>query len=69
MLQSPVVTSSIKKAALLEVFKNSNKLTGNLIDTLITNKRIIILGYCSQNIMILDELKEQKLQQLLQQYH
>ena len=43
-LQSPVIPSSIKKSTLLEVFKNSNILTNNLIDTLITNNRINILG-------------------------
>ncbi|MCL5127289.1 MULTISPECIES: ATP synthase F1 subunit delta [unclassified Algibacter] len=43
-LQSPVIPSSIKKSTLLEVFKNSNNLTNNLIDTLITNNRINILG-------------------------
>ena len=43
-LKSPVVSSSIKKSVLLEVFKNSNQATLNLIDTLITNNRIDILG-------------------------
>jgi len=43
-LQSPVIPSSIKKQTLLEVFKNSNVLTNNLIDTLISNNRINILG-------------------------
>ncbi|WP_147677689.1 ATP synthase F1 subunit delta [Algibacter pacificus] len=43
-LQSPVIPSSIKKSTLLEVFKNSNVLTNNLIDTLIANNRINILG-------------------------
>nr|WP_321221251.1 ATP synthase F1 subunit delta [uncultured Psychroserpens sp.] len=44
MLQSPVVRSSDKKAVLLEVFKDSNKMTANLIDTLITNKRLTLLS-------------------------
>lgn len=43
MLNSPVVSSSIKKASLLEIFKNANALTINAIDTLITNKRIALL--------------------------
>jgi F-type H+-transporting ATPase subunit delta len=43
-LQSPVISSSIKKSVLLEVFKNSNKTTLNLIDTLISNKRVAIIG-------------------------
>jgi len=44
MLQSPVIPSSIKKSTLLEVFKNSDKTTNSLIDLLITNNRIDILG-------------------------
>ena len=44
MLQSPVVRSAIKKSTLLEIFKNSNSITVNLIDTLITNKRLNILS-------------------------
>ena len=43
MLNSPVVSPSIKKASLLEIFKGSNALTFNAIDTLITNKRIALL--------------------------
>ena len=43
-LQSPVIPSSIKKSTLLEVFKNADKSTKNLIDTLVTNNRINILG-------------------------
>lgn len=44
MLQNPVVRSSDKKTVLNQVFKNSNKITGSLINTLITNKRIALLG-------------------------
>jgi F-type H+-transporting ATPase subunit delta len=44
MLQSPVVKSSDKKAVLQTAFKNANVITGNLINTLITNKRIALLG-------------------------
>ena len=44
LLQSPVVSASIKKSILLEVFKNTNTITLNLIDTLISNKRIAILA-------------------------
>lgn len=43
MLQSPMLSPSVKKSALLEVFKGINTLTVNLIDTLITNKRLSIL--------------------------
>jgi F-type H+-transporting ATPase subunit delta len=44
MLNSPVVPTATKKSALLAVFKDLNILSVNLIDTLITNKRINILG-------------------------
>lgn len=44
MLQSPVVPSSTKKLVLLEVFKKADKSTISLIDTLISNNRIDILG-------------------------
>ena len=43
-LQSPVIPSSIKKSILLEVFKDANKTTLNLIDLLISNNRIGILS-------------------------
>jgi F-type H+-transporting ATPase subunit delta len=43
-LQSPVIPSSVKKAVLLDVFKNTDKTTLGLIDTLISNNRIDILG-------------------------
>ena len=42
-LQSPVVTSTVKKSILLEVFKKSNKTTLSLINTLVANNRIDIL--------------------------
>ena len=48
MLQSPVVPSATKKSALLAVFNNLNKLSTNLIDVLISNKRIDILGDVAQ---------------------
>nr|WP_148256177.1 ATP synthase F1 subunit delta [Lacinutrix sp. 5H-3-7-4] len=44
MLLSPVITPSIKKSALLEIFKGINTVTSNLINTLITNKRIDIIS-------------------------
>jgi len=44
MLLNPVVRSSVKEAVLSQVFKNSNKITGDLIKTLIANKRISLLG-------------------------
>lgn len=58
MLQSPVVRSSEKKSVLLEVFKNSNKITGSLINTLISNKRLSILGeVASKYNLLYDQLK------------
>ncbi|PWK20610.1 ATP synthase F1 subunit delta [Xanthomarina spongicola] len=57
MLQSPVVSSSIKKTVILDVFKDSNEITRNLIDTLITNKRLPLLGEVALKYNILfDEL-------------
>jgi F-type H+-transporting ATPase subunit delta len=44
MLQSPVVRSSQKKSALTEIFKNTNTISAGLIETLIANKRINLLG-------------------------
>ena len=58
MLNSPVVSPSIKKAALLEIFKDSNALTVNAIDTLIANKRIAILNdVATQYNVLFDQLK------------
>jgi len=58
MLQSPIVRPTIKKTALLEIFKDFNKTTVNLIDTLITNKRINILGeVASKYNQLYDELR------------
>lgn len=57
-LQSPVVRSSVKKSILLSVFKNINTITKNLIDTLITNKRLNILSYvASKYNQLYNELK------------
>ncbi len=44
VLQNPVVKSSDKKAILAAVFKDTNIITGNLIDTLISNKRLALLN-------------------------
>jgi len=58
MLQSPIISSTAKKSALLEVFKGSNKLTVSLIDLLITNKRINILSeVASKYNQLFDELR------------
>lgn len=44
MLQNPVVRSSVKKAVLFDIFKEATPITINLIETLITNKRLNILS-------------------------
>ncbi|WP_422106698.1 ATP synthase F1 subunit delta [Winogradskyella sp.] len=44
MLQSPVVRSADKKAVLTSAFMAVTSATSNLIDTLIANKRIALLG-------------------------
>ncbi len=48
MLLSAVIPAATKKSALLAIFKDLNKLSSSLIDTLITNKRINILGEVAQ---------------------
>lgn len=58
MLISPVVRSSDKKAVLTSVFKTANAATNNLIDTLIANKRIALLGEVANKYNLLyDELR------------
>jgi F-type H+-transporting ATPase subunit delta len=65
MLESPVVRSAIKKSVLLEVFKNSNNITTNLIDTLITNKRIALLEPVATHYNYLfDELRGTQIAQV-----
>jgi len=44
MLQNPVVRTSVKKDVLSQTFKSAHKITGSLMNTLITNKRIALLG-------------------------
>jgi len=57
-LQSPVVRSSVKKTILLSVFNNTNAITNNLIETLITNKRLNILSeVASKYNQLYNELK------------
>ena len=58
MLQSPVVRSSDKKGVLTSVFKNANVVTTNLIDTLISNKRLTILNdVASSYIQLYDQMR------------
>ncbi|WP_452221548.1 ATP synthase F1 subunit delta [Lacinutrix salivirga] len=44
MLQNAVITASDKKEALLKVFPNANPMFAGLLDVLVQNKRINILG-------------------------
>lgn len=48
MLHSPVIPNATKKSALLAVFSDLHTLSVNLIDTLIANKRVNILGDVAQ---------------------
>lgn len=59
MLQSPVVRSTDKKTVLNKVFSGVNNATNNLIDTLITNKRISLLSeVATQYNQLFDALKD-----------
>ena len=53
MLNSPVVSAAIKKSALLEIFKGINSLTVNAIDSLIANKRIVLLSEVAKQYSLL----------------
>ena len=58
VLQSPVITSTVKKSIILEIFKKANKATLNLVDTLISNNRLDILGHvASKYNQLYDESK------------
>ncbi len=58
MLQSPIVKTEDKKASLKAIFKDSHKLTLQLIDLLAANKRIALLGEVAKKYKVLfDELK------------
>lgn len=58
MLYSPVIRSSVKRAALVEIFKNANPAIIYLIDVLIANKRTYLLPeVASSFIALYDEQK------------
>ena len=58
MLQSPVVRSADKKAVLILVFKNANVATTNLIDTLISNKRLALFNQVAASYsQLYDEMR------------
>ncbi len=59
MLQSPVIRTAVKKSALSEIFSDSNAISKGLVDTLITNKRINLLGHvASEYNRLYDQWKE-----------
>lgn len=49
VLHNSVIKSAMKKEALLKIFPNLDALTQNLLDVLITNKRLHIIGYVAKN--------------------
>lgn len=58
MLQNPVVESADKKAVLTSVFKNANVATTNLINTLISNKRLPLLNdVASSYTQLFDQMR------------
>lgn len=58
MLQNPLVRSSVKESVLNQVFNNTNEITGNLLNTLIANKRIALLeDVASKYNQLYDTLK------------
>lgn len=62
MLKSPVIGVSAKNSALLEVFKNANKLSVNLIDILTANKRLALLeNVALEYIRLYNEFKGMQL--------
>lgn len=61
MLNNPVVRSSVKEEVLKKVFKNTHAITENLVSTLITNKRIALLGdVAAKYNQLYDILKERQ---------
>jgi len=53
VLYSPVISTDVKKSALLAIFPNVSKNTTDLFNTLITNNRIDILGAVASKYVVL----------------
>jgi len=53
VLQSPVIKASDKKASLLEIFGSSTQNTKSLINTLVENRRIRLLGGVAESYVSL----------------
>lgn len=59
VMLSPVVRSSDKKSVLVSIFKDANTATVNLIDVLIANKRLSLLGDVAvKYTQLYDQLRE-----------
>ncbi|KAA3623980.1 MAG: ATP synthase F1 subunit delta [Flavobacterium sp.] len=56
VLQSPVIKASDKKASLLEIFGNKTQNTKNLINTLVENRRIGLMGGVAESYVKLYNL-------------
>jgi F-type H+-transporting ATPase subunit delta len=65
VLKSSVVKTEVKKAALDKIFPGLNKISSDLFDVLITNKRIDILGDVAAKYTVLfDELSGKEVAQV-----
>jgi len=53
MINSPIVKSDIKKAALQQIFKGVHSISEGLIDTLVSNKRVDLLDDVAAQYIIL----------------
>ncbi len=54
-LASPIIQGEVKRLALLAIFKDAHAITKGLINTLVDNKRIIMLNAVALKFMILLE--------------
>ena len=62
VLQSPVLSSIDKKEVLSKVFKKQHKITSKLVDTLMTNKRIALIGdVASKYNELFDAMKDEQI--------
>jgi F-type H+-transporting ATPase subunit delta len=52
MLKSPVVNSTVKKASLKEIFKDTGEITQGAFDVLVENGRINILDLVAKNYIV-----------------
>ncbi len=60
MLNSPIVKSEIKKAALQEIFTGVHAISEGLIDVLVTNKRVDLLDNVAAQYIILFDASQGK---------